>query len=50
MTPCTLFFDPHFRFHDGEVGEKIMVTLGALHGSTLIESALSAFLSSAEDT
>lgn len=36
MTPGTLFFDPHFRFHDGEEGKKILITMGALQGVTLV--------------
>lgn len=36
MTPGTLFFDRHFRFHDGEEGQKILIALGTAHGITLV--------------
>jgi hypothetical protein len=36
MTPGTLFFDRHFRFHDGEEGQKILVALGAAQGVTVV--------------
>ena len=36
MTPGTLFFDRHFRFYDGEEGQKILVALGTVHGVTLV--------------
>jgi hypothetical protein len=36
MTPGTLFFDRHFRFHDGEEGQKILVALGTSHGVTIV--------------
>lgn len=36
MTPGTLFFDRHFRFYDGEEGQKILVALGTAHGVTMV--------------
>lgn len=36
MTPGTLFFDRHFRFYDGEEGQKILIALGTAHGVTLV--------------
>jgi hypothetical protein len=36
MTPGTLFFDRHFRFHDGEEGQKILIALGTAHGVTIV--------------
>lgn len=36
MTPDTLFFDRHFRFHDGEEGQKILIALGTAQGVTLV--------------
>lgn len=41
MTPGTFFFDQHFRFHDGEEGRKILVTLGVAHGITLVAKTTS---------
>jgi hypothetical protein len=36
MTPGTLFFDRHFRFYDGEEGQKILIALGTAHGVTIV--------------
>lgn len=36
MTPGTLFFDRHFRFYDGEEGQKILIALGTAHGVTVV--------------
>lgn len=36
MTPGTLFFDRHFRFYDGEEGQKILIALGTANGITLV--------------
>lgn len=36
MTPGTLFFDRHFRFYDGEEGQKILIALGTAHGVTMV--------------
>ncbi len=36
MTPGALFFDRHFRFRDGEEGEKILIALGTAHGVTIV--------------
>jgi hypothetical protein len=36
MTPGTLFFDRHFRFYDGEEGQKILIALGTAHGITIV--------------
>lgn len=36
MIPGTLFFDRHFRFHDGEEGQKILIALGTAHGVTIV--------------
>lgn len=36
MTPGILFFDRHFRFHDGEEGQKILIALGTAHGVTVV--------------
>lgn len=36
MTPGTLIVDRHFRFHDGNEAQKILVALGTAHGITLI--------------
>lgn len=36
MTPGTLLFAPHFRFHDGGQSPKILVVLGTRQGVTLI--------------
>jgi len=41
MTPGTLFFDRHFRFHDGEDGQKILIALGTAHGVTVVVKATS---------
>ena len=36
MTPGTFFLDKHFRFQDGEEGQKILVALGTSHGVTIV--------------
>lgn len=36
MIPGTLFVDRHFRFHDGDEAQKILVALGTAHGVTLV--------------
>lgn len=36
MSPGTFFFDRHFKFHDGEEGQKVLITLGTVHGITLV--------------
>ncbi len=36
MTPGTFFVDKHFRFHDGEEAQKILVALGTNHGVTIV--------------
>ncbi len=36
MTPGTLFFDSQFKFHDGEDGRKIFITIGSNRGITLV--------------
>lgn len=41
MTPGTIFIDQNFVFHDGEVGNKILVSLGAKSGVIVIAKATS---------
>ena len=41
MTPGTLFFDRNFKFHDGEDGMKILVTLGTGQGITIVAKTTS---------
>ena len=36
MTPGTFFFDSQFKFHDGEDGQKIFITIGSDRGITLV--------------
>jgi len=36
MTPGTFFFDSEFKFHDGEDGKKIFITIGSDRGITLV--------------
>lgn len=36
MTPGTFFFDKHFRYHDGEEGQKILVALATSHRVTIV--------------
>lgn len=41
MSPGTLLFDTGFTFHDGESGEKILVTLGSGQGITVVAKTTS---------
>ena len=41
MTPGTIFKDQNFAFHDGEMGNKILVSLGAKSGVIVVAKATS---------
>lgn len=41
MTPGTIFTDQTFVFHDGKVGNKILVSLGAKSGVIVVAKATS---------
>jgi hypothetical protein len=36
MTPGTIFQHQNFRFHDGAIGNKILIVLGSLAGATVV--------------
>jgi len=36
MTPGTIFQHQNFRFHDGAIGNKILIVLGSLDGVTVV--------------
>lgn len=41
MTPGTIFTDQHFIFHDGAVGNKILIALGAKDGVIVVAKTTS---------
>lgn len=41
MTPGTIFTDQNFIFHDGDVGNKILVSLGTKSGVIVVAKATS---------
>lgn len=41
MTPGTIFTDQNFVFHDGEVGNKILISLGAKSGVVVVAKTTS---------
>jgi hypothetical protein len=41
MTPGTIFIDQNFIFHDGDIGNKILISLGYKSGVTVVVKATS---------